>query len=62
MIGFTTKSGSEYYLNQQKKEISGGKIGALKYVGTPSIMTGAPAVFTLEDGKILKTSTVTGYF
>ena len=60
--GFETITGSQYFLDTDKKELTGGNLRhPVRYTGTPVIMTGGPAYFALPDGRAYRTSTVTRY-
>ena len=58
---FETKSGSRYFTDSTAKTISGGKLTEPVSYTHGSAIIGAPAVFYLANGRILRTSTVTKY-
>ena len=58
---FETKSGSRYFTDSTAKTISGGKLTEPVSYTHGSALLGAPAVFYLADGRILRTSTITRY-
>jgi len=58
---FETKSGSRYFTDSTAKTISGGKLTETVSYTHGSAIIGAPAVFYLANGRILRTSTVTRY-
>lgn len=58
---FETKSGSRYFTDSTAKTISGGNLSEPVSYTHGSAIIGAPAVFYLADGRILRTSTITRY-
>lgn len=59
MVGFLTKSGSEYFVNLQEKSISGGILGEDKaYFDSAQIIAGCPAIICMKDGRRIKTSVI----
>ena len=61
MVGFRTKSGTIYYINQQEKLFYGGKFKyPTPYVEVRAIV-GTKALITLTDGRVVQTSEVIAY-
>ncbi|WP_071177696.1 hypothetical protein [Butyrivibrio hungatei] len=61
MMGFKTKN-SMYYLNSNKKEITGGVLGDGWYpFEDATILIGTSADILLADGRKITTSTVESY-
>lgn len=61
MSGFTTKN-STYYVDSQRKLITGGKLGgAFKVFTDAKIIVGMPAIIIFADGSIMRTGTVLSY-
>lgn len=60
---FLTSSGSVYALCEKAKVITGGNVGnqLLGYIPEKSrIAVGEPAMIYLQNGELLRTSTITG--
>lgn len=55
---FTTKTGSVYVVNTEKRTISGGPLANEPLRAIPDLIVGTRAVVTLADGRTLKTSTI----
>ena len=61
MVGFITKTGTTYYINQQERLFYGGKFrNPVPYVNIQAII-GTPAIIYLADGRIVRTSEVKAY-
>ena len=66
MIGFRTKSGSIYYIDQKNKKIWGAAInkkygGPVKYVRA-SFIIGERGYVEFEDGMYMSTNIIESYF
>lgn len=61
MVGFRTKTGTIYYVNQMTKQFQGGKFkNPQTYVSLQAVI-GTPAIIQLTDGRVVKTSPVEAY-
>ena len=61
MVGFRTKSGTIYYINQQERLFYGGKYkNPVPYVSLHALI-GMRAQVILADGRVITTSEVVAY-
>ena len=61
MVGFITESGTLYTHDQKNKRIISDKNGIVYNYKCMSVMIGVPAMLTLEDGSVIRTSKVVRY-